>query len=90
MRPDYIGGGEASNGPITAANNVTITGGIELGPNQSSAIFTNNGSSNPPITRLTQPLVLDAYARQRATGSFILVDEASHRTVAAGMIDGAP
>jgi sulfate adenylyltransferase subunit 1 len=36
-----------------------------------------------------QALVLDAYAKQRATGSFILVDEASHRTVAAGMIDAA-
>jgi Tfp pilus assembly protein PilX len=52
---DYIGGGEASNGSIAAANNVTITGGIELGPIGS---FTNTGLSNPPQTRLTQPLVL--------------------------------
>jgi sulfate adenylyltransferase subunit 1 len=33
-----------------------------------------------------QPLVVDSYARNRATGSFILIDEATHNTVAAGMI----
>ena len=33
-----------------------------------------------------QPLVIDSYARNRATGSFILIDEATHDTVAAGMI----
>jgi sulfate adenylyltransferase subunit 1 len=33
-----------------------------------------------------QPLVVDSYARNRVTGSFILIDEATHNTVAAGMI----
>jgi len=33
-----------------------------------------------------QPLVVDSYACNRATGSFILIDEATHNTVAAGMI----
>jgi len=33
-----------------------------------------------------QPLVIDSYARNRATGSFILVDEATNNTAAAGMI----
>jgi sulfate adenylyltransferase subunit 1 len=33
-----------------------------------------------------QPLVIDSYARNRATGSFILIDEATNNTVAAGMI----
>jgi len=33
-----------------------------------------------------QPLVVDSYARNRATGSFILIDEATHHTVGAGMI----
>ena len=33
-----------------------------------------------------QPLVVDSYARNRATGSFILIDEATNNTVAAGMI----
>ena len=36
--------------------------------------------------RTTQPLLADPYTRNRATGGFILIDEVSHRTVAAGMI----
>jgi bifunctional enzyme CysN/CysC len=36
--------------------------------------------------RVTQPLFVDPYQTNRLTGSFILVDEASNRTVAAGMI----
>ncbi len=35
--------------------------------------------------RVQQPLVLDSYRRNRATGSFILMDETTHNTVAAGM-----
>jgi sulfate adenylyltransferase subunit 1 len=35
---------------------------------------------------LAQPIVADRYADNRATGSFILIDEATHHTVAAGMI----
>ena len=38
--------------------------------------------------RTTNPLFFDEYRRNRATGSFILVDEASNATVAAGMITG--
>jgi sulfate adenylyltransferase subunit 1 len=36
--------------------------------------------------KVQQPLVIDSYARNRATGSFIVIDEASLSTVAAGMI----
>ena len=36
--------------------------------------------------RTTVPLLYDDYRRNRSTGSFILVDEASHETLAAGMI----
>ena len=36
--------------------------------------------------RTTQPLLCDPYARNRSTGGFILVDEGTNRTVAAGMI----
>ncbi len=36
--------------------------------------------------RVTQPLFVDPYLQNRQTGSFILVDEASNKTVAAGMI----
>ncbi len=38
--------------------------------------------------RTTVPLFFDEYRRNRATGSFILVDEATNNTVAAGMILG--
>src|SRR4051794_38707684 len=38
--------------------------------------------------RTQQPLLFDAYRRNRETGSFILVDEATNNTVAAGMITG--
>jgi bifunctional enzyme CysN/CysC len=35
--------------------------------------------------RSTSPLFLDAYRRNRTTGAFILIDESTNRTVAAGM-----
>jgi bifunctional enzyme CysN/CysC len=38
--------------------------------------------------RTTAPLFFDEYRRNRATGSFILVDEATNNTVGAGMIGG--
>lgn len=38
--------------------------------------------------RTTQPLMVDPYERNRATGSFILIDEATNATVGAGMING--
>jgi bifunctional enzyme CysN/CysC len=39
--------------------------------------------------RTTTPLFVDEYRRNRATGSFILVDEATFETVGAGMVLGA-
>ena len=39
--------------------------------------------------RLYQPLICDAYAENRMTGAFIVIDPADNATVAAGMI-GAP
>lgn len=39
--------------------------------------------------RSSTPLVVDPYARNRTTGSFILIDEATNDTVAAGMIRSA-
>ncbi len=38
------------------------------------------------VIRTTKPLYYDPYRRNRNTGSIILVDEATHNTVAAGMI----
>jgi sulfate adenylyltransferase large subunit len=39
--------------------------------------------------RCSAELVVDPYARNRTTGSFILIDEATNDTVAAGMVLGA-
>jgi bifunctional enzyme CysN/CysC len=39
--------------------------------------------------RVTAPLFIDEYRRNRITGSFILIDETTGSTVAAGMIIGA-
>ena len=39
--------------------------------------------------RLSEPLAVDPYRENRATGAFILIDEATNDTVAAGMIDSA-
>ena len=39
--------------------------------------------------RLSEPLAVDAYADNRATGAFILIDESTNDTVAAGMIMSA-
>ena len=36
--------------------------------------------------RVTSPLLVDDYADNRITGSFILIDEATNRTVGAGVI----
>jgi sulfate adenylyltransferase large subunit len=39
--------------------------------------------------RLAEPLVVDPYERNRATGAFILIDEATNETVGAGMVKDA-
>jgi sulfate adenylyltransferase subunit 1 len=36
--------------------------------------------------KIQQPLVFDSYETDRATGSFIVIDEATNNTVAAGMV----
>ena len=38
--------------------------------------------------RVTAPLMFDDYRRDRATGSFILIDESTNATAGAGMILG--
>jgi sulfate adenylyltransferase subunit 1 len=50
-----------------------------------SQALTLNGIARINVT-VQQPLAADAYDQVRATGSFILIDEISHQTVAAGMI----
>jgi bifunctional enzyme CysN/CysC len=39
--------------------------------------------------RMSTPLVVDDYRRNRTTGSFILIDESTNATVGAGMIKAA-
>ncbi len=41
------------------------------------------------LLRSSSPLMVDRYRRNRSTGSFILIDEATNDTVGAGMIVGA-
>jgi sulfate adenylyltransferase subunit 1 (EFTu-like GTPase family) len=41
------------------------------------------------LLRCSAPLVVDPYSRNRTTGSFILIDESTNDTVAAGMIISA-
>jgi sulfate adenylyltransferase subunit 1 len=36
--------------------------------------------------KVQQPLAFDSYRNNRGTGSFIVIDEATNNTVAAGMI----
>ena len=38
--------------------------------------------------KLAQPLMVDPYTTSRATGAFIIIDEATNNTVGAGMIQG--
>lgn len=38
------------------------------------------------VLRTTQPLMVDPYRRNRQTGSFIIIDETTNRTVGAGVI----
>jgi bifunctional enzyme CysN/CysC len=40
------------------------------------------------VLRMSQPLFYDSYRRNRSTGSFILIDEASNNTVGAGLVVG--
>ena len=39
--------------------------------------------------RLSEPLAVDPYPDNRTTGAFVLVDEATNETVAAGMVVSA-
>ena len=59
------------------------TGEVDAGP----AELPLNGLGRIKL-RTTNPLVYDPYAQNRTTGSFILVDESTNATVAAGMLLG--
>jgi sulfate adenylyltransferase subunit 1 len=38
------------------------------------------------VFKLAQPLAVDTYAEDRATGAFIVIDESTNNTVGAGMV----
>ena len=38
------------------------------------------------VIRTTKPLFIDAYRRNRTTGSIILIDEGTNNTIGAGMV----
>ncbi len=40
--------------------------------------------------RTSEPIAFDPYVRNRRTGSFILIDEATNATAGAGMIAAGP
>jgi bifunctional enzyme CysN/CysC len=56
-----------------------VDGGLELGLNDIGRVR----------LRTTQPLFVDPYHRNRVTGRFILIDEATNATVGAGMLTPA-
>ncbi len=57
-----------------------VAGATQLGLNEIGQV----------TLQLSAPLAVDAYRDNRATGSFILIDEATFGTVGAGMIVGEP
>jgi sulfate adenylyltransferase subunit 1 len=64
-----------------------VTTGLPAGTGPVGALTLND--IGQVRLRTAEPLVLDPYHRHRATGAFLLVDEASGATVAAGMVEGA-
>jgi sulfate adenylyltransferase subunit 1 len=69
---------------------------LDVNTQQRSAVTDQSAGGVPPSLKLNdiariqvavqQPLAADAYDDIRATGAFILIDETTHQTVAAGMI----
>jgi len=71
-----------------AARVVTLRHVVEvetLEKREPTAAVAANDIANVELA-LQQPLFFDSYSADRATGAFILIDEATNQTVAAGMI----
>jgi len=62
---------------------VLDVGSLEADPGRHELALNDIGTV---VLRLSGPLLVDRYAENRATGSFILIDEATNNTVAAGMV----
>ena len=55
-----------------------------LGRNPATSLALND--IGEVTLKTLKPLIFDSYTENRSTGSFILIDELSHHTLAAGMI----
>jgi sulfate adenylyltransferase subunit 1 len=70
---------------------VEATGVLDLA---TARVLPGAGAGLNDITRVSvrtsEPIALDDYAANRRTGAFLLIDEASGATVAAGMAGGLP
>jgi sulfate adenylyltransferase subunit 1 len=69
---------------VTALEHRTNVATLEHGP-ASTLAMNDIGTVR---LRLLRPMALDAYADNRATGAFILIDTQTNGTVAAGMVTG--
>jgi len=58
----------------------------DLGKEPFSGVVRMNDIVHAALT-VQQPVFVDSYAVDRATGAFILIDEATNQTVAAGMVE---
>jgi sulfate adenylyltransferase subunit 1 (EFTu-like GTPase family) len=70
---------EAIHHTLAVETLTTKPGGDSLGLNEIGRIS----------LKVSTDLLFDAYAENRTTGSFILIDEATNETVGAGMIEAA-
>ncbi|MBL0218891.1 MAG: sulfate adenylyltransferase [Myxococcales bacterium] len=59
---------------------------INTGAHDATAVQLGKNDLGRIRVKTTTPVVYDAYAQNRLTGSFVLVDEATNETVAAGML----
>ena len=70
---------------VTAIDSILDVNTQQRHPVDGAAGLKLNDIARVQLT-VQQPLAADAYADIRATGAFILIDEVTHQTVAAGMI----
>ena len=72
------------------ANIASIDGRVDIGSFEASPTDALGLNDIGRITlRTAAPVLADPYAFNRATGAFILIDERTHDTVAAGMVEAA-
>jgi bifunctional enzyme CysN/CysC len=87
LRPDARVGVKQTTRTVRAVVDEIVSvldiGSLEDDPSRHELALNDIGTVT---LRLSGPLLVDRYAENRATGSFILIDEATNNTVAAGMV----